>query len=107
MKHNDEKNELLYSGRDKIIETAIDLIDRILKYLPSKITNSRTGGYLSIRCRHTGEPLDVIKINEIPRNKSTRYYRNSLEKGRRLFKNGSNFHISSWQSRIEDMAGQF
>jgi len=57
----------------------------------------KDSGYLTARSLEDGRVLLVAQINECPAEKFASRFRNSMEKGERLF--GHPDHVSSWQSR--------
>lgn len=88
-----------FDGLRPFVEGLLFVIEKF-RQLSEEFQN-KTGGYLTILCRKTGQVMRVIKVGDFPLEKSARYFSLSLEKAQRLF-NSEPGVLTSFETRNSD-----
>lgn len=96
-------NSHIAGMRETTIAKVAGAMLKILITFPQNVKDARTGGFLVIADRRWGDILRVFAVGTINPDKLDRYLFNAQEKVRRLFGHQTDGHLSSFQSRNEEL----
>ena len=93
--------ELRASEILKIVETVRNSVE-MLQFIPG-FPKDRTAGYCTVVSKYDGRPLLAFQVGECKPEKFEQYWAFSQEKAYRLARLIHARHVSSWQSRDENL----